>query len=131
MEPCGTKVVRQKKRKDFRVKNACQSTDVSQILFGILAYLTDHPGADDTIEGIAQWWLLEQRIRQQIPVIEKALSVLVEKGFVLEQSGSNGRTRYRINGRKKRQINAFLSQRQNNSDCNSDNGLIELKQGKK
>jgi hypothetical protein len=113
------------------VENACQSTEVSRIIFDILAYLADHPDAEDTIEGIAQWWLLEQRIRQQIPVIENALAELADKGFVIKQSGSNGRIRYRINRRKQRQIKEFLNRRQNISDCNSDKGHIELPIGKK
>ena len=98
-----------------------QPSEISRTLFDILAYLADHPKAADTIEGIAQWWLLEQRIRQQIPVIEKALGVLVEKGFVLEQSARNGRTRYRINQRKHTQIKSFLERRQN--VFNFENGL--------
>ncbi len=106
------------------MNNAHQSREVSRVLFDILAYLADNPDADDTIEGIAQWWLLEQRIRQQIPLVEKALTKLVEKGFVLEQSGSNGRTHYRINRRKQRQIRAFLGRRQNDPDGNSEDEHI-------
>ena len=98
------------------MNNVRQSSEVSRTLFGILTYLADHPEADDTIEGISQWWLLEQRIRQQIPVIEKALAELVHKEFVLEQSGRNGRTRYRINRRKQTQIKAFLNQKFNDRD---------------
>ena len=106
------------------MKNVRKSSKESRVLFDILAYLADHPDADDTIEGIAQWWLLEQRIRQQIPVVEKALAVLVEKEFVLEQGGINGRTRYRINRRKQKQIRAFLEQWQNDPVGNSDDGHI-------
>jgi predicted transcriptional regulator len=106
-------------------------TNKSKIGKEILTYLVEHPEAQDTVEGIAEWWLLEQRIREQISVIEKALSELVDKGFVLEQSGRNGRTRYLINRRKQRQIKAFLDQRQNNADCNCDNGHTELPKPKK
>jgi hypothetical protein len=107
------------------VNNVRHSNEVSRVLFDILAFLADHPDADDTIEGVAQWWLLEQRIRQQVPVIEKALTVLVEKGFVLEQGSSNGRTRYRINHRRYKQIKAFLKQRQIVPVGNSDGEHFE------
>lgn len=100
------------------MNNVFRSRDVSRVLVDILAYLADHPEADDTIEGVAQWWLLEQRIRQQIPVVEKALAVLVEKGFVIEQGGRNGRMRYRINWRKQKQIKTFLGQRYTDMDFN-------------
>lgn len=95
-----------------------ETREVSRVLFAILAYLVDHPEADDTIEGIAQWWILEQRIRQQILVIEKALGVLVDKGFVLKQCSRNGQPRYRINRRMHQQIEAFLDKRQIYPDCN-------------
>ena len=94
------------------MNNEHQSSEVSRVLFDILAYLADNPDAEDTIEGIAQWWLLEQKIRQQIPMVEKALAELVKKGFVLAQGGSNGRTRYRIDQRKQEQIREFLKRRQ-------------------
>jgi hypothetical protein len=96
-----------------------ETREVSRVLFAILAYLIDHPEADDTIEGIAQWWILKQRIRQQILVIEKALGVLVDKGFVLKQCSRNGRTCYRINRRMHKQIAAFLENRQKYPDCNN------------
>jgi len=28
----------------------------------ILAYLADHPDAQDTLAGIFEWWLLERKI---------------------------------------------------------------------
>ncbi|CAB1080685.1 hypothetical protein D1AOALGA4SA_8364 [Olavius algarvensis Delta 1 endosymbiont] len=106
------------------MNNLRHSNVVSRALIDILAYLADHPDADDTIEGIAQWWLLEQRIRQQIPVVEKALAVLVEKGFVLKQSGSNGRTRFRINRRKRKEIETYLEQWQRGGTNSSNNWQI-------
>lgn len=98
------------------MKDVGTTTEVSRIVFEILSYLSDHPDANDTIEGIAQWWLLEQQVKQQVPLIEKALAELVDKGFVFQQGGSNGRRRYRINRRQLGQIKAFLEQKRNESD---------------
>lgn len=112
------------------MKNDWKPAEVSQVLFAILAHLSDHPEADDTIEGIVQWWLLEQRIKQQIPLVEKALAVLVEKGFVLVQDCLNGRTHYRINRLKQRQIKAFLERRQKYPSDNCDGRLSSSKKAK-
>ena len=76
----------------------------------ILAYLVEHPQAQDTLEGIAQWWLMEQRIKQVISEVKSALKELVREGLVLEHEGSDGQARYTINLEKRAQIRARLKQ---------------------
>jgi predicted transcriptional regulator len=77
----------------------------------ILAYLFDHPEAHDTLEGIMEWWLLEQEIKRQTAQVREALADLIARGFVLEQQTSDGRTHYRVNRRKAREIGAYLKKR--------------------
>ncbi len=43
----------------------------------ILHYLRDHPQAKDGVEGIAQWWIGEER-----EIVEKALALLVNEGVI-------------------------------------------------
>lgn len=74
----------------------------------ILAYMVEHPKAQDTFEGIVQWWLLERQIRNWTVKIRAALAVLVEEGLVLERAGRDGRARYSINRGKLPQIRARL-----------------------
>jgi predicted transcriptional regulator len=50
----------------------------------------------DTLDGIVEWWLLQQRIVQQKTLVEKALDELVAKGFVLKRTGKDGRPYYQI-----------------------------------
>src|SRR5262250_2047659 len=73
------------------------STGKRQIAHDILAYLADHPSAEDTVEGIVEWWLLDRRIRRESKKAKEALSDLVDKGLVLERAGRDARSRYRIN----------------------------------
>jgi len=68
-----------------------------QIAHDILAYLVDHPRAEDTVEGIVEWWLLDRRIMREAKMAKEALSDLVGKGLVLERAGRDARSRYRIN----------------------------------
>lgn len=82
------------------MKNILRTTEKSQIVSDILTYLTEHPDASDTMEGIVQWWLLEQKIKHQSVKVKEALAELVAKGLVLEYKGKDSRTHYRINRNK-------------------------------
>ncbi len=84
--------------------------DKSDIAWEILAYLAEHPDAQDTIDGIIEWWLLESKIKYQIAAVGKALSELVKNGFVLEERAGDSQTRYQINRQKMDDIRIFLDQ---------------------
>lgn len=83
-------------------------TDKSQIGKEILTYLVEHPKAQDTVEGIVEWWLLERQIKFQADRVKKALSELVAKGLIIEHKGIEARTRYRVNQRKYKEIRKFF-----------------------
>ena len=74
----------------------------------VLAYLLQHPQAQDTLEGIAEWWLLEQRIRYTLADVEPALCQLVENEFLIARQCVNGRTYYGLNRDKEREIRRYL-----------------------
>src|SRR5262245_47378981 len=74
----------------------------------ILAYLTRNPSAEDTVEGIVEWWLLDQRIRNESVRAKEALSELVSKGLVLERTGRDARSRYRVNAQRLKEIKRLL-----------------------
>lgn len=80
----------------------------AQIGYQILAYLAAHPEAQDTLEGIVEWWLLEQQIKFQTARVKEALSELVAKGLILEKKGLDSQTHYRINQVKSQEIQEFF-----------------------
>lgn len=49
----------------------------------------------DTLEGIAEWWLMRQRVRVDLEVLERVLRHLTAEG-VLEQMGSGDQARFRL-----------------------------------
>ena len=67
----------------------------SEVASEIMAYLSEHHDAQDTIEGIIQWWLLERKIGHQVAAVKEALDELVEKGLVAVSVGPDSRKRYR------------------------------------
>lgn len=69
----------------------------SRIADEILAYLAAHPDARDTLEGIVQWWLLEQEIKRWTADVEAALADLIGEGLVIEEPGVDAKLHYRLN----------------------------------
>ncbi len=84
------------------------TTEKSGIAYQILAYLHRNPDAQDTLEGIIEWWLLEQDIRRSVAKVEKGLAELMAGGFIVERKGRDSRVYYRINRRKAKAISALL-----------------------
>jgi hypothetical protein len=74
----------------------------------ILGYLVQHPEAQDTMEGIVEWWLLEQRISCAVADVETALSTLVDKDFLAVGQRRDGRAYYQLNRAKEREIRRHL-----------------------
>lgn len=79
--------------------------------YEILAYLAENPDARDTLEGVVEWWVFEQKIRSRTSQVEQALADLVSRGLVIERKGRDTRPHYRVNRRKLREISSILKQR--------------------
>jgi hypothetical protein len=71
--------------------------DKNEIASDILVYLTDHPDAQDTLEGIAEWWILERKTTHQLAQVKDAVQKLVQKGYLEEKimDIASGRKHYR------------------------------------
>jgi predicted transcriptional regulator len=77
--------------------------------YKILAYLYEHQNAGDNVDGISEWWLMEQRIKSEIATVEKALQILEETRLVIKsQTGV-----YRINPAKIGEIQELLNEASN------------------
>ena len=74
----------------------------SRVETEILAYLTEHPDAQDTLEGIEQWWLPERKVRYETTPIKEALGELVRKGVVVEVKVQDSSPAYRLARKKRR-----------------------------
>ena len=88
-------------------QRSCKDTP-TDIAHEILIYLTEHPNAQDTMEGIVQWWLLEREILRSASKVQTALAELIAQGLVLERESLDKRTLYRINRRRSAAIRALL-----------------------
>jgi hypothetical protein len=88
-------------------------SDKSQISRDVLAYLVDHQDAQDTLEGIIEWWLVEQKIKQQTATVKEVLGELVGRKYLLVSKGMDSQIRYRINRRKSEEISTLVKDAKN------------------
>src|SRR5258707_4363549 len=79
-----------------------------KIAHRILKYLVENPHAQDTPEGIVEWWLLDRFTKSNEARVKEALDELVTAGLVLARRGKESRTYYKINRRKLKEISAVL-----------------------
>jgi hypothetical protein len=74
----------------------------------ILRYLEQHPSAADTLDGIAQWWLLRQWTERRLAEVERALSLLRSKELILEVRRQGLPPYYQLNHAKQQEISQLL-----------------------
>jgi hypothetical protein len=73
----------------------------SRVARAVLAYLLNFPDGQDTIGGIAEWWLPQQNINSHPVILQGALNELVTRGFLLQHKGKDSTVNYRLNRRKR------------------------------
>jgi hypothetical protein len=72
-------------------------TDEEAMAATILRYLQSRPDAADSLEGIAQWWLLRAWSEYQLAAVERALALLLARGLVHETRRTGQPPYYQIN----------------------------------
>ncbi len=71
-------------------------TDITEVAEQILRYLEANPKASDTLEGVAKWWLMRQRLTESMELVREALQVLEDKGLVVERRNVDGGLVYMV-----------------------------------
>ena len=77
--------------KEWVLNSGGQTRNVPDTACRILAYLQANPDAQDTLEGIVEWWLLDQRIRDETDRVKEALAYLTKQGLVTARIGTDSR----------------------------------------
>ncbi len=86
-----------RKDRGLELKRSGFTTDDIDMAKMILSYLIKNPEAKDTIQGIAKWWLLNEKIDQTLNNILNAMNFLTIQNLVYEQNYSNDCISYQIN----------------------------------
>jgi hypothetical protein len=86
------------------------ATDKPQLARQVLSYLAANVEAQDTFEGIVEWWLLEQQIKSQSAEIREVLDDLAARRLVIERRAGDSRIHYRINRGKLKEVQELLAE---------------------
>jgi DNA-binding transcriptional regulator PaaX len=82
----------------------------SRLAQSILDYLRKHPEAQDTLAGIAEWWLPALGIENRLASVKDAVDELVCEGLLSEHRGKDTQISYRITERGLRDLDTNLTQ---------------------
>jgi hypothetical protein len=74
-----------------------EESEVASVAQAILQYLSQHPHARDTVEGIRQFWFLQAQGPPSKPVVLEALQELMGRGLVIESSSRAAESLYGAN----------------------------------
>ena len=91
---------------------------LSETAQAILDYLRRNPEAQDTLDGIVQWWLPEQHFTPRVATIREALQELLAAELISEHRGKDAQVSYRITSLGLQKIEANFSE---NSDSTNGN----------
>jgi Fe2+ or Zn2+ uptake regulation protein len=80
---------------DSSNEQAAENGREKQLEQAVVSYLHEHPHAMDTLEGIAEWWIMRQKVRVDIETLTRALERMTDRGL-LERIGSGESARYRL-----------------------------------
>lgn len=77
--------------------------------YKILAYLAERPRAQDTLDGIFRWWVLERWTERQRMAAQQAVDDLVGAGFLIATRGRDDRWRYRLDHHRLAEVQRLVA----------------------
>lgn len=63
----------------------------------LIRYMQKNPDAKHTAEGIARWWIMQQKFEEEIEMVEKVLRYLTKRGVLREKILPQNQKYYKIN----------------------------------
>ena len=80
-----------------------------QIARQVLSYFIRNPQATDSLEGIARWRLLQERIHRTVQETNGAVTWLVSEGYLRQVSNAGAEPLYQLNVAQTENALAFLA----------------------
>lgn len=92
---------------------------VQSIAAAIMRHMYDNPQAKHSVEGIARYWLFQQKLEERVDQVLSALNYLSRRGLLLEIQNPDGSAYYKLNSDKLDDINTFIARKKpaKDPDC--------------
>jgi len=74
----------------------------------ILDYFVRNPEAADTLEGVARWRLMEERVHRNVEEVNQVLGWLVAEGFLLREFAKGADPIFSLNRARAAEAKGFL-----------------------
>lgn len=74
----------------------------------ILGYLSSHPDAKDTVDGVEKWWLNGTEIRIDARTVQGSLEQLVKSGWLVSYQRQGTCVVYGLNRNRREKLRKFL-----------------------
>ena len=74
----------------------------------ILRYFVRNPRAADSLEGVARWRLLDERIHSSLEQVARAIASLVAEGLLVSETTTSATSVFHLNERERAKIDRFL-----------------------
>lgn len=69
-------------------------SDIEEIAHKIRRYLSDHPNAADSLDGVVHWWLARQQVELSAEKVKMALDYLVSNDLMSRTTTAGGKEVY-------------------------------------
>jgi hypothetical protein len=89
---------------EIQVMYPVKQPNRTEIARRILIYLDENPDAQDSIEGILQWWLLERTVHYEKIKVEEVIEELVSRNLIVARQNAGLPIRYSLNPSKLEEI---------------------------
>jgi hypothetical protein len=77
----------------------------------IMRHMSHNPQAKHSVEGIAHYWLFQQKLEEQVDQVLYVLHYLSRRGLLLEEKNPDGSAYYKLNTDRLDDINSFLTRK--------------------
>ena len=83
--------------------------EIEKVAGQILAHLYQNPHKKDSLIGICDWWLFQERINYTVEIVAAAVRLLLSKKFIIEKDIIGAEKLYQINKSKRKEIVRMLT----------------------
>ncbi|MDZ7342406.1 MAG: hypothetical protein ONB27_13700 [candidate division KSB1 bacterium] len=71
--------------------------EIQRVACDILKYIQKRPQQKDTLKGLCEWWLLEERLEDTIDLVTEALGYLISRKILVEIANGRVDAIYQLN----------------------------------